>query len=61
MRDVSPAVAAGLAGLAFAMAWLLASVAYAYFTDGEVSPSVLVGAAVAGTVFGALNYVFRRR
>lgn len=61
MRDVSPAAAAALAGLAFAMAWLVASVTYAYFTGGEVSPSVLVGAAVSGTVFGALNYAFRRR
>lgn len=61
MKDVSSTTAAVLAGLAFAMAWLVASVSYSYFTDGDVSPSTLVGALVAGVVFGALNYAFRRR
>jgi hypothetical protein len=39
----------------------VASVSYSYLTGGDVSPSTLVGAAVAGTVFGALNYLYGRR
>jgi Na+/H+ antiporter NhaA len=58
---MSPAAVAVLAGLGFAMAWLIVSISYSYFTDGDVSPSTLVGAAVAGTVFGVLNYLFYGR
>ena len=43
------------------MAWLVVSVTFSYFTGGEVSPGTLFGAVVAGTIFGALNYAFRRR
>lgn len=61
MKELSPGVTAVLVGLAFGMTWLLASVTYSYFTDGDVSPSTLIGAVVAGTVFGVLNYAFGRR
>jgi hypothetical protein len=61
LKEMSPVTVAVLAGLAFAMAWLVASVSYSYLTGGDVSPSTLVGAAVAGAVFGALNYLSGRR
>lgn len=61
MKDISAGAAAALAGLTFAVAWLLASFVFSYLSRGEVSASTLVGAVVAGTVFGVLNYVFWRR